>query len=94
MLSTLSDTIPSQKGSERYLSLIFKEGFDYYYRNKIFLPLKSGKNEIRKETEIFGKSMKARFVHGYMYTGTLQLEVNLYLIKEIENIHSGSQHKF
>lgn len=34
--------------------------------------------------------MKARFIHGHIHPGTLKLEVNFYLIKEIENIHSGS----
>lgn len=51
---------------------------------------KFDKNKTGKETEIFGKSMKARFIHGHIYPGTLKLEVNFYLIKEIENIHSGS----
>lgn len=34
--------------------------------------------------------MKARFIHGHIHPGTLKLEVNFYLIEEIENIYSGS----
>lgn len=36
--------------------------------------------------------MKARFIQDLfnVHPGTLKLEVNFYLIKEIENIHSGS----